>query len=183
MLVLKEHRLTLWWENSIIKYLQLWFGLLGNLVGIRLVAPLWEMEKAVCAAHTSTVPTEGNNAQNISTLGQNLFNLSLQQGAALIQTSVHPPSLSSVYSQQVNLGMFPLGNLPLISAGFYSFHSPDHHSLQSTVVGVCFSLTVSCGLKERVSYQLICCEFAAPWTILTGISLVPVKISADRKEK
>lgn len=151
----------------------------GNQAGC---ASLGSGESSVCCPHLHSAH-RGQQCPKYFNPRAKFIQPQPQQGAALIQTPVHPPSLNSVYSQQVSLGMFPLRSLPLISAGFYGFHSPDHHSLQWTVVGVCFSLTVSCGLKERVSYQLICYEFAAPWMILTGISLVPVKIPADRKEK
>lgn len=44
-------------------------------------------------------------------------------------------------------------------------------------------LPVSRGLKERLSYQPVCWEPTAPWMILAGMSLVPVKLPADRKGK
>lgn len=84
------------------------------------VVLLWEVENTLYVLPTHPYCPQGATVPKIFEDGQNLINPSPQQGVVLIQTHVHSPSLNLAYSQRANSGRLTPGNLPLISAGFYS---------------------------------------------------------------
>lgn len=178
MIVLKDHRLTVARKQY---HQMLAAPSAGKPGGNQATCACLGVEKALCAALTSTLPTGGNSAQNISRWA------TLNQPQPLTRGGSDPDTCPLTKSQ---FSLFSTGQPGEASfrksATDFSwvFQLPQPKPSQLSVdCGGCFSLTASQGLKERVSYQLMCCEFAAPWMILTGISLVPVKLPADRKGK